>query len=148
MHQQRRDGSIFDCYINEQKQLCTGNQIFSNCILILSKLSTAVEINPKPIPSLPSLNEKEVNDLQQKIAYNKAISFDGITHQFIRTCNWEIIKDIWNEGTFNLNKKLGWIRFCPLNKCHPDIPNYDQFRPLAIISPLFKLLELRFHNQL
>jgi hypothetical protein len=39
-------------------------------------------------------------------------------------------------------------RLVPLNKAWPDIPKADQFRPIVVLSPLFKLLERRFQRQL
>lgn len=35
-------------------------------------------------------------------------------------------------------------RLVPLNKQWPEIPSKEQFRPIVILSPLFKWLELRF----
>ena len=35
-------------------------------------------------------------------------------------------------------------RLIPLNKVWPDIPNEDQFRPIVVLSPLYKWLERRF----
>jgi hypothetical protein len=35
-------------------------------------------------------------------------------------------------------------RLVPLNKVWPDIPSKEQFRPIVILSPLFKWLEIRF----
>jgi hypothetical protein len=35
-------------------------------------------------------------------------------------------------------------RLIPLNKVWPDIPKPDEFRPIVVLSPLFKCLELRF----
>jgi len=35
-------------------------------------------------------------------------------------------------------------RLVPLNKVWPEIPTYQDFRPIAILSSMFKVLELRF----
>ncbi len=35
-------------------------------------------------------------------------------------------------------------RLIPLNKVWPRIPRGDQFRPICVLSPAYKWLELRF----
>ena len=45
-------------------------------------------------------------------------------------------------------KKVFEAHLIPLNKNYPNIPSYDQFRPIVILSPMFKLLELRFKAKL
>lgn len=96
MHQLRRDGSIFDCYLDENNNMCTGKQIFANCTKVLNRLSLISDYNPLTLPTLPELNQDQVQFLKDKMARNKAISYDGITHQFIRECNWKILKNVWN----------------------------------------------------
>ena len=44
----------------------------------------------------------------------------------------------------NKLKSIFKARLVPLNKKWPDIPKPDEFRPIAIISHLFKFIELRF----
>ena len=39
--------------------------------------------------------------------------------------------------------KLGEARLIALNKKYPDLPKQDQFRPIVVLSPLYKFLELR-----
>ena len=39
-------------------------------------------------------------------------------------------------------------RLCPINKVWPQIPKNDEFRPIVVLSPLFKFLELRFLSKL
>lgn len=40
--------------------------------------------------------------------------------------------------------KIGEARLIPLNKVWPDIPKAHEFRPIVVLSPMFKFLELRF----
>ena len=35
-------------------------------------------------------------------------------------------------------------RLIPLNKAHPEIPKQTEFRPIVVLSSLYKFLELRF----
>jgi hypothetical protein len=39
-------------------------------------------------------------------------------------------------------------RLCPLNKVWPNIPLSEEFRPIVVLSPLYKFLELRFLSKL
>ncbi|CAD8185943.1 unnamed protein product [Paramecium pentaurelia] len=119
----------FYCYLDQNDNIRTGQDSFTKCISILSILSQQEAYRPIPIPQLP----EEVKELQKQMAFNKAISFDGIPHSLI-------LKDIWNEGTFQINLKFGWARLPPLNKAHPAIPRIEQFHPLIILSPLSEFL--------
>ena len=40
------------------------------------------------------------------------------------------------------------VDLVPLNKVWSEIPKREQFRPIAIESPLFKFIELRFLRKL
>ena len=44
--------------------------------------------------------------------------------------------------------KLGEARLIPLNKVYPKIPQKDEFRPIVVLSIMFKWLELRFLRKL
>ena len=39
-------------------------------------------------------------------------------------------------------------RLVLLNKVWPDIPNHNEFRPIVILSPIYKYIELRFADKL
>jgi hypothetical protein len=39
-------------------------------------------------------------------------------------------------------------RLCPLNKVWPNILLSEEFRPIVVLSPLYKFLELRFLSKL
>jgi hypothetical protein len=43
---------------------------------------------------------------------------------------------------------LGEARLIPLNKEYPNIPSREQFRPIVVLSIMFKWLELRFLKKL
>lgn len=44
--------------------------------------------------------------------------------------------------------EIGAARLVPLNKVYPNIPKKDQFRPIIVLSPLYKWIELRFLEKL
>ena len=62
---------------------------------------------------------------------------------FAETERWDLLSSLWNKDILNL-PKLGEARLIALNKCLPNIPNAHQFRPIIVLSPLSKFLELRF----
>ena len=51
--------------------------------------------------------------------------------------NIDIFSDLWNREKLLLFKNLVKARLVTLNKNYPDIPLFNQFRPIAVISPLF-----------
>lgn len=45
-------------------------------------------------------------------------------------------------------KKIFRAKLVPLNKVWPDIPKQNQFRPIKILSHMYKFLELQFLDKL
>lgn len=43
---------------------------------------------------------------------------------------------------------LGAARLIPLNKVYPNIPKREEFRPIVVLSIMYKWLELRFLKKL
>ena len=53
------------------------------------------------------------------------------------------------EKRINLKlQKIYHAKLVPLNKKYPDIPRAEEFRPIAIISHMYKWIELRFINKI
>ncbi|CAD8115257.1 unnamed protein product [Paramecium sonneborni] len=144
----KREGGIYNCYLDDTNNIIVGEDVFKNCYIQLDNLSKQVKYFPLAIPQLNQLSKDQVEKLRIKLASDKAISYDCITHQFIKNCNWKILSDLWKEDTFLINKLLGWARLVPLNKVYPNIPNKTQFRPIVILSPLYKFIEMRFYDKL
>lgn len=68
---------------------------------------------------------------------------------FFQTClNLVLIPwktDIWNNNSIHkFGLKTFLARLIPLNKKHSKIPGESDFRPITVLSPLLKLLLLRF----
>lgn len=61
-----------------------------------------------------------------------------------RTKKLKLLADLWNADTMRRLERSFEARLIPLNKVWPDIPREEQFRPIVVLSPLFKWLELRF----
>jgi hypothetical protein len=55
-----------------------------------------------------------------------------------------LLADLWNPDAINRFPRIFEARLIPLNKVWPDIPKEDQFRPIVVLSPIFKWLERRF----
>ena len=43
-----------------------------------------------------------------------------------------------------LNHKSFEVRLIPLNKVWPNIPKVEDFRPIIVLSPIIKWMEMRF----
>ena len=101
-----------------------------------------------------------------KMSYGKAIAFDGLEdHMFniegrckkkpeemCARCRhkMKLISNIfdanyWNSDRAALHFKA---RLIPLNKKFPNTPKVAEYRPIVVMSPLIKALELRVHRKL
>ena len=100
-------------------------------------------------PSLPPLTNIQVLAMQKSFSYDKAQTFDGFSDKWIRnTERWDLLSDMWNNYTVSKLKDSLIARLIPLNKVWPDIPQPEQFRPIVVLSPIYKWLELRFLDKL
>ena len=76
---------------------------------------------------------------------NKAVTFDGFCDTWIKnTKRLDLLSDLWKKQTFIDNPLIGEARLVPLNKVWPLIPKQSEFRPIIILSSLFKFMELQF----
>ena len=55
-----------------------------------------------------------------------------------------MLRDLWNPEAMGLIKDSMKAKLVPLNKVLPEIPKDREFRPIIVLSPLYKFLELRF----
>ncbi|KAM3130714.1 hypothetical protein pb186bvf_017128 [Paramecium bursaria] len=141
----KKDGGIFTSFIDDNQNVCVGADVERNCLQVLAQISRREEFCPKQLPSLPSLTEKQVRSIQEVMSKGKAIQWDGISDYFIKeTKNWRLLSDLWNNSTLETNRQLARSRLVLLNKVYPAIPTGKQFRPITVLSPLFKFMELRF----
>ncbi|KAM3146248.1 hypothetical protein pb186bvf_001593 [Paramecium bursaria] len=148
LNPQKRDGSIFNAYFDDKGEI-KFNSITENCLIKLGEISGVRKYSQFSMPSLQSLSGREVAELQEKCSYNKAVNYDGISDNFIRkTKSWLILNDLWNDNTRQVNPLVFRARLVPLNKAHPDIPKSNDFRPIVVLSSLYKFMELRFLRNL
>ena len=68
----------------------------------------------------------------------------------LRTCNIckkknQLYKTLWDEGYWNHEKaKINFdARLIPLNKVSPNIPRFNEYWPIVVTSPLWKVTEAR-----
>ena len=126
-------------------------RISISCLNQLQKISNSQ--NPAHVdqefPNLPELNEAQVRDTQRFLSSNRALTEDGFSDAWIRrTQNTALISNLWRKDTILKLKKSFQARLVPLNKVWPSIPRFDQFRPIIILSPMIKFIELRFYRKL
>ena len=122
------------------------------------------KIEKTQFPSMKSLKKDEILHIMEKMSYDKAIAFDGLSdHMFnihnrcknkvlCSECKQKIaiIHNIfspkyWNSERASIHFKA---RLIPLNKKFPNIPDVPDYRPIVVMSPIIKALELRMHKKL
>lgn len=70
---------------------------------------------------------------------------DGFVDEWLKKAEKKhLLSDLWNNRTLSRMRDTFKVELVPLNKVWPSIPQQDQFRPIAVESPLFKFIELRF----
>ncbi len=136
--------------IDDNNFITHPTHITKSCLDELSAIQGRTNYNPIiPKMSLTPLNDEQITIMQSFMSQGKGLNGDGISDTWIaNTNNPHIINDIWKPEIFKLLPKIGRAQLIPLNKVWPQIPTKDQFRPITILSPLFKWLELRFIDDL
>lgn len=87
--------------------------------------------------------------MQQSCSWGKGHTFDGFSDVWVRrTERWELLANLWNATALRQLARIFEARLVPLNKAWPEIPCEDQFRPIVVLSPLYKFLERRFQWKL
>ena len=107
-------------------------------------------------PNLKELSIYEIRDLVKQLSRNKATCEDFIDDSTLFNAietNDHIARaftKLWSSDTMNssLIKIHLTGRLIPLNKVHPKIPTPDEMRPIVALSPIMKLLEIRFKEKL
>ena len=167
---EKRDGAIINCVQNEDGTIeDQPDQVNEQLLKTLEEIQVDNRfkwIEQKEFPQLAQLKQEKVENIISQLASNKAIAYDGLSNilfsdkkpeEFDRNDDRpkeksnsektaEKLKDLWEiplhaieelEDTWN-------TRLVPLNKVFPNIPTRKEMRPIAVQSPLVKLLEARF----
>ena len=110
--------------------------------------------SPLPFPDLEPLSYSEMDKITKAFATNKAASFDGVSDIMFHK-DWifktnVVFKDLWQTlAKYDEINQLHFdTRIVPLNKAHPQIPTAEECRPIAIASPLVRILEGRVKEKL
>ena len=130
------------------------NRLLKEALEILTgKDSDRSYIKTQSFPNLPPLTPKEIMNLAEELKINKAIANDLMTDTEIITLirsdakYASIFSGMWTESMTSMKKHLTG-RLILLNKAHPKIPLPTEMRPIIALSPLLKLLEIRFKPKL
>ena len=170
---EKRDGGIINCIKNEDGSIENNfekvHELLAETmkeIQIDKQWDFLVE---KEFPKLNRLDEEEMISIISNLASGKAIAYDGVSDIIFSEKNPrnDMSSDEEGEGeevSTNMEltaKKLrnlwrvplhkyddfqdSWdTRLIPLNKVFPNIPTRKELRPIAVQSPIVKLLEARF----
>ena len=138
-----------NCFLEGEELFAGHESVIENCLKVLGEISG--ELEPVPLsemdfPDLPSLFKKDIKErIQHSLKTNRALTFDGFSDHWLRnTKRRKMIGDLWNRRTILALSSIFEARLCPLNKVWPEIPSRAEFRPIVILSPMFKFLEIRF----
>jgi len=55
-----------------------------------------------------------------------------------------LLRNLWTPEAMSKLRDCTAARLIPLNKVWPKIPGINDFRPIIVLSAIFKFLELRF----
>lgn len=77
----------------------------------------------------------------------KGIVYDGFSDSWIKHCKkFDLLNNLWSNTVIEiLGDHLFEARLIPLNKEYPEIPKADKFRPITVLSPMYKWMSLRFY---
>ena len=153
---ERRDGGIVNSVLLDDALVYDTDEVNRALIDALRKIQvdTSRPIpQPVPFPDLDPLSDEESIRIIDRMATNKAISFDlfsdVIFSKGLKLKTSQIVKDLWSQESVNsLNDSHFEARLIPLNKKFPETPKPDEFRPIIVMSPIIKLLEARVLEKL
>jgi len=156
----RRDGSIID-KIRRDDGTVTYEEEEVHKLLIENLKNTQLKENepiykePLPFPVLPILDQQEMVDIVSKISHGKALSVDGVSDIIFaknqRKVATQKLQNLWSiedKPNFLFNPIHFETKIIPLNKVHPQIPSNKDCRPIAVQSPIVKLMESRLKSKL
>ena len=153
---EKRDGGIVNFVLIEDKIISDIDEVNKALIEVLRSIQVDESKPipaPQPFPDLDPLSDEEASRIVERMATNKAISFDlfsdVIFSKELKEKTSNTIKDLWSYETSKYFTDINFeARLIPLNKKFPEIPKPEEFRPIIVMSPLVKLLEARILEKL
>ncbi|CAD8165446.1 unnamed protein product [Paramecium pentaurelia] len=96
-------------------------------------------------PELEPITFEQFLYMKSRISQNKALTNILISDTWIsKNGSFIILNGVQRSSTQDLVKNFGEFFIIPINKNYTNIPQASEFRPITILSPLYKWLELRF----
>ncbi len=155
---EKRDGSILCVFKDEDGKIQSSEEAVNEMIInhlrsIQQERTTKSNWDVK----LKKLDREETLAAIEKMSWNKGVAFDLCPDNFCRLfCNKKtvserylnLIQELWTIPIQNIPNIHFKAKIIALNKVHPEIPKKGQFRPIVVMSPLIKLLEMRFYSKL
>lgn len=148
---EKRDGGIVSCILKDGQIVHDSDSVNAALIAVLRDIQVDPYVpipSAEPFPNLPNLSQEEAERLIDRMASDKAISFDLFSDIIFSNCykakTAEVIRDLWNSDvTEQLSAPYFEARLVPLNKKYPNVPKAEEFRPIIVLSPIIKILEAR-----
>ena len=157
---EKRDGSVMN-------KVLVNDQIITDSVKVNHHIKNALEIltgkdneptyqKSKDFPNLPPLTIPQIQELVNILKQNKAIANDFMEDStlFSNVQSYAICAnmfcELWTQKSMDNKEMIKHLtgRLIPLNKVHPKIPEPTQMRPIIALSPILKLLEIRFKPKL
>ena len=162
---EKRDGGIINCIKNEDDSIET-NMDKVNALLLKTMKEIQIDkkwefIEEKEFPKLNRLNQGDMERIIGKFSTGKAIAYDGLSDiifsnkkdegmQTRAEITAKKLRNLWRIPfhKYSHTEEIWDTRLIPLNKVFPNAPSRKDLRPIAVQSPLVKLLEGRFLHKL
>lgn len=154
---QKRDGSVINAIKDENGNTITDPNIVSKALIDHLRQNDSRFLDRKYndwnyLPTLPKPTLSELSRILSKINQHKALTKFPVPDEYFRLllkndCQ-DAIKSLWDPETINKFPEIFNCKLIPLNKVHPNVPTALQMRPIVATNVLFKILELRFSDEL
>lgn len=104
------------------------------------------------IPDLRPISQSEISRILEKVSIIKALAIFPFPDEYMESIPTEKSRnyflDLWKEETIRKFPDIFSCKLIPLNKIHPKVPKCEEMRPIVATNVVFKILELRFSEEL
>ena len=154
---QRRDGSIIKAIRDSNDGVTTDPDLVSKALIDHLKRNDDRFLNRaykdwNSLPSLPKPSKTELERILSRVSQHKALTSFPVPDEFIKYLLnndlTSVLTNLWDTSTLDQFPEIFYCKLIPLNKVHPQVPAVSQMRPIVATNPLFKVLELRFAEEL
>ena len=157
---EKRDGSIINKVLVNGSIVTLDKEVNAHLKealeILTGKDSEPTYRKSSQFPRLPMITKETLVELAKGLKKNKAIANDFIEDTSIYenieryAVFAEMFTHLWDPEILNTEamKRCLTGRLIPLNKVHPLTPLPTQMRPIIALSPILKILEIRFKSKL